>query len=75
MFNAISEVFQLFKCYLPCSYMYACLLISPCKICSIFDEMTLVLLFSPFNEGCLQLLQKKITRGNHMSNFDNFLSF
>lgn len=56
------EVFQSYKCCLrnPCSYMYACLFIGQCKICSIFDEMTLVLLFSPFNEGCLQLLQKKL---------------
>lgn len=56
------EVFQSYKCCLrnPCSYMYACLFIDQCKICSICGETTLVLLFSPFKEGCLQLLQKKL---------------
>ena len=73
----MSEVFQPYKCFLLSSYlyMYACLFIGQCKICSIYGETTLFLLFNPFNEGCLQLLHKKITRENQITNFDNYLSF
>ena len=54
------EVFQPYKCFLLSIYLYACLFIGQCKICSIYGETTLFLLLSPFNEGCLQLLQKKL---------------